>query len=61
MNKPDYKAMSRAELKAYVLSHHEDAEAIRELFDRSNGLRKVFPMPQSDEEARQIFKGILFE
>ena len=30
--KPDYEKMSKAELKAYVLQHREDIEAIRLLF-----------------------------
>ncbi|GAP95648.1 hypothetical protein NIES2104_21720 [Leptolyngbya sp. NIES-2104] len=32
--KPDFKAMSREDLKAYVLAHRDDDEAIRELFSR---------------------------
>ncbi|BAU09541.1 hypothetical protein LEP3755_00120 [Leptolyngbya sp. NIES-3755] len=32
--KPDYLAMTRAELRAYVLSHHEDTEAFHVLADR---------------------------
>ncbi|WP_202815044.1 DUF6887 family protein [Leptolyngbya sp. NIES-2104] len=34
MMKPDFKAMSREDLKAYVLAHRDDDEAIRELFSR---------------------------
>ncbi len=30
--KPNYEAMNKAELKAYVLEHREDIEAIRLLF-----------------------------
>jgi len=32
MMKPDYKAMTKGELRAYVLSHHEDIEALSRTF-----------------------------
>lgn len=32
--KPDYSAMTRAELRAYVLAHHEDTDAFHALADR---------------------------
>jgi hypothetical protein len=34
--KPNFDEMSKAELKAYVLSHRDDDEAIRVLFSRRN-------------------------
>ena len=34
--KPNFDEMSKAELKAYVLSHRGDDEAIRVLFSRRN-------------------------
>lgn len=34
--KPNFDKMSKAELKAYVLAHREDDEAIRALFSRRN-------------------------
>lgn len=34
--KPNFEEMSKAELKAYVLTHREDDEAIRVLFSRRN-------------------------
>lgn len=34
--KPNFEAMSTAELKVYVLSHRDDDEAIRTLFSRRN-------------------------
>jgi len=34
--KPNFEAMSKAELKAYVLSHRDDDEAIRVFFGRRN-------------------------
>ncbi len=36
MTKPNFDAMSKAELKVYVLSHRDDDEAIRALFGRRN-------------------------
>jgi hypothetical protein len=32
--KPNFKEMSKAQLKAYVLEHRDDIEAIRHLFSR---------------------------
>ncbi|GAA6620353.1 DUF6887 family protein [Scytonema sp. NUACC26] len=40
MNKPDFKAMSRAELRAYVLQHPDDKEAFYELSDRIQATAK---------------------
>jgi len=52
--------MTKAELKAYIRTHHEDDEAIRELFDRSNGKRVVCSMPEDFEKIMANFeKGIL--
>jgi hypothetical protein len=34
--KPNFEEMSKAELKAYVLSHRDDDEAIRVFFGRRN-------------------------
>ena len=34
MTKPDFKTMSKAELRAYVLLHPDDNEAFYELSDR---------------------------
>ncbi len=42
--KPDFKQMSRPDLKKYVLSHPADDEALRELvLNRRNPNAKVFP------------------
>lgn len=54
MSKPDFKAMSRTELRQYVLSHRDDNEAMRELFiNRSDPNGKIYP-PSFDEEGMQI-------
>jgi len=34
--KPNYEAMTNKELKAYILTHRDDDEAIRILFSRRN-------------------------
>ncbi|MDJ0599684.1 MAG: hypothetical protein QNJ37_12685 [Crocosphaera sp.] len=59
MNKPNFKEMTRKELKKYVLSHPTDDEAIRELFiNRRNPNAKIYPYPyeMSYEEVEAIFK-----
>ncbi|MDJ0661715.1 MAG: hypothetical protein QNJ42_19850 [Crocosphaera sp.] len=59
MNKPNFREMSRKELKKYVLSHPTDDEAIRELFiNRRNPNAKTYPYPyeMSYEEVEAIFK-----
>ena len=44
MSKPDFKAMSQAELRQYVLSHRDDTAAMRELFvNRSDPNGKIYP------------------
>ncbi|MGH8003062.1 MAG: DUF6887 family protein, partial [Brasilonema sp.] len=46
MTKPDFKQMTRKELKKYILTHPTDDEAIRELFiNRRNPNVKVYPYP----------------
>ncbi|WP_334918198.1 DUF6887 family protein [Nostoc sp.] len=62
MTKPDFKQMTRKELKKYILTHPTDDEAIRELFiNRRNPNVKIYPypydMPYEDVEA--IFKSKL--
>lgn len=51
---PDFSAMTRSELKRYVLSHREDMEAMRELFvNRSDPNAKVYPADFSEEGLQQ--------
>ena len=57
--KPDYKTMSKAELKRYVLDHREDMEAIRELFiNRSDPNGKVYPFAMEEEEQQEGFEAL---
>jgi hypothetical protein len=56
--KPNYEAMSKAELRAYVLEHRDDLEAIRLLFQIPNGVEiKRYP-PVSTEEGIPIEENI---
>ncbi|MCC5636785.1 hypothetical protein LC593_13105 [Nostoc sp. CHAB 5844] len=62
MTKPDFKTMTRKELKRYILSHPTDNEAIRELFiTRKNPNTQTFPYPYDmpDKEVEAIFKSKL--
>jgi hypothetical protein len=55
---PNYEAMSRAELKAYILEHREDIEAIRVLFAVQPGTEvKRYP-PVVTEEGLPIEENI---
>jgi hypothetical protein len=55
MTKPDFKAMSKDDLRAYVLAHREDDEAIRELFSRGNP-DSVRYNTKSFEETQEIIR-----
>jgi hypothetical protein len=48
MTKPDFKGMTRKELKKYILAHPRDDEAIRELvFNRRNPKAVLYPPPST--------------
>ncbi len=56
--KHNYEAMSKAELKAYVLEHQEDLEALRLLFEVPPGVEvKPYP-PVVTEEGIPIEENI---
>lgn len=51
--KPDFKQMTRAELKAYIVAQREDDEAIHELsVNRRNPNAKLYPPPLDEEGVR---------
>ncbi len=52
--KPDFNQMSREELKAYVLAHQDDDEAVRILFSRRNPNSKRYPMPKTEEDLKEM-------
>ncbi len=59
MTKPDFKQMTRKELKSYIRQHPTDDEAIRELFiSRRHPDAKVYPFPYDmpNEELDEIFR-----
>lgn len=54
MTKPDFSTMTRQDLRAYVLTHREDDEAIEALIKRGNSSSPKYPFPQSEEDLREM-------
>lgn len=56
--KPNFEKMSKAQLRAYVLEHREDREALRALMSRRNpnGFKYNFP---NTEEGREQTKAVI--
>jgi hypothetical protein len=54
MTKPDFNQMSRQELRAYVLAHRDDDEAIEALIKRGNPASPVYPFPQTDDDLKAM-------
>lgn len=52
--KPDFDKMPRAELRAYVLAHREDIEALRILMSRRNPKAKQYKFPDTEEGWQQM-------
>lgn len=52
--KPDFSKMSRQELRAYVLAHREDDDAIEALIKRGNPHTPKYPFPQTEEDFREM-------
>jgi hypothetical protein len=50
MMKPDFSRMSRENLRAYVLVHREDDDAIEVLIKRRNPNSPKHRFPQTDED-----------
>ncbi len=50
MNKPNFKQMTLAELRKYVLAHRDDQEAWTELLERPRPLAHYFPSDMPMEE-----------
>lgn len=46
--------MSRQELRAYVLAHREDDDAIEALIKRGNPHSPKYPFPQTEEDFREM-------
>jgi hypothetical protein len=56
MTKPNFDAMSKAELRAYVIAHQEDQEAFYAFADRLQAQpnRVVYPASMTPEEIQQV-------
>lgn len=52
--KPDFRKMSRQELRAYILAHREDDDAIEALIKRGNPHTPKYPFPQTEEDFREM-------
>lgn len=58
MTKPDYKQMTRRELKEYLLSHRNDEEAWSTFFEKLSHLDSNlgYPLDLPSEEMEAIFR-----
>ncbi|WP_013321356.1 DUF6887 family protein [Gloeothece verrucosa] len=54
MTKPDFSKMTRQELRAYILAHREDDEAIEALIRRSDPNSPKYRFPQTEEDLREM-------
>lgn len=54
MMKPNFNTMTRQELRAYILTHRDDDEAIEILIKMGNSNGSKYPYPQTDEDFRQM-------
>lgn len=52
--KPNFNTMTRQELRAYILTHRDDDEAIEALIKMGNSNSSKYPYPQTDEDFRQM-------
>jgi hypothetical protein len=51
--KPDFATMSKAELRAYILEHKEDLEALRALMSRRDPKAIKYNFPNTEEGREQ--------
>jgi hypothetical protein len=54
MMKPDFSSMNRQELRAYILAHRDDDDAIEALIKRGNPNSPKFRFPQTDQDLREM-------
>lgn len=54
MMKPDFSQMSRPEIRAYILSHRDDDDAIEALINRRNPDSLTYAFPQTDEDLKEM-------
>jgi hypothetical protein len=53
MTKPNFKAMSKPQLRAYVLQHPEDNEAFYELSDRIQANARPITIEELEKKLKQ--------
>ena len=56
MTKPEFSRMTRQELRAYILAHRDDDDAIEALIKRGNPNSPTYAFPQSEEDLREMEK-----
>ncbi|MBD2306062.1 hypothetical protein H6G17_11110 [Chroococcidiopsis sp. FACHB-1243] len=56
MTQPNFEAMSRKELRAYILEHREDEQAFRVYMDRitAEPPTEVYPAPKSIDDLKHF-------
>ncbi len=54
MTKPDFSKMTRQQLRAYILAHRDDDEAIEALIKRGNPNSPKYRFPETDEDLREM-------
>jgi hypothetical protein len=59
MTKPNFEEMTFKDLRAYVLEHRNDIEAIRALFSRRSPNAKTYGIPRTPEEWQEQEEAIL--
>ncbi|OUL30917.1 hypothetical protein BV375_13045 [Nostoc sp. 106C] len=54
MTKPDFSRMTRQDLRAYILVHRDDDEAIEAVIKRGDPNSPKYRFPQTDEDLREM-------
>lgn len=56
MTQPNFEAMSRKQLRAYILEHRDDEQAFRVYMDRitAEPPTEVYPAPQSIDDLKHF-------
>lgn len=54
--KPEFSAMTKAELRAYVITHPDDKEAFHLFIDRftSEASSEIYDIPKSSDEIEEV-------
>jgi len=52
--KPNFSQITRQDLRAYVLAHRDDDDAIEALIDRRNPNSPTYKFPENDEDLREM-------